>query len=217
MSLIIIIICSALSGSFCCIFSFMCTVSRMYYSTSGYSSSSRYNNDDNGREQTFYDEFRPRPGDSRPRSVDIRPKLAVQNRIRTTPFVAQREVDTRFVKSSPPPVEDDETNYRAMLEELNPSSTFLVELPFSGNGNLYQVRTTISNEVFYGRAETEEEAIAKCCKKATRFILQRDLNSTMVEKVRTYCYPSLWLFQKQNQSWPSYVLGELKYFLQFRY
>lgn len=78
-----------------------------------------------------------------------------------------------------------------MLEELNPSSTFLVELPFSGNGNLYQVRTTISNEVFYGRAETEEEAVAKCCKKATRFILQRDLNSNMMEKVTpqkpTFC------------------------------
>ena len=80
--------------------------------------------------------------------------------------------------------EDDATDYRALLEELYPSATFSVELPYTGNGNLYQVRMTVYDEIFYGRAGTEEDAVTKCCKKATRCVLQRDMNSNhILEKV----------------------------------
>jgi hypothetical protein len=73
-----------------------------------------------------------------------------------------------------------------MLENLYPSATFSVELPFAGNGNLFQVRTTVNSEVFYGRATTEDEAVSKCCKKATRFILQRDATSNVASKVEFF-------------------------------
>ena len=53
-----------------------------------------------------------------------------------------------------------------------------MELPFQGNGFLYQVRTTVNGLVFYGRAATEEEAVVKCCKKAIGHIdQQRDKNA----------------------------------------
>ena len=37
---------------------------------------------------------------------------------------------------------------------------------------MFQVRTVISDETFIGRASTMEEALAKCCKKAVKFIRQ---------------------------------------------
>ena len=60
---------------------------------------------------------------------------------------------------------DPEPDFRELMEKLMPSATFMVELPFAGNGNLFQARTTVFSEVFYGRAETEDEAVKKCCKK----------------------------------------------------
>lgn len=48
----------------------------------------------------------------------------------------------------------------------------LVELPYPGNGNVFQVRTTIGEEVFIGRDLQRPQAIEKCCKKAIRFIKQ---------------------------------------------
>lgn len=62
--------------------------------------------------------------------------------------------------------------FRKQLEELIPSVTLSVEMPFPGNGNLYQVRTTVSDLIFYGRASTEDEAVVKCCKKAVAHIQQ---------------------------------------------
>ena len=70
-----------------------------------------------------------------------------------------------------------EAQFRRRLEEAIPSATLSVELPFQGNGFLYQVRTTVNGLVFYGRAATEEEAVVKCCKKAIGHIdQQRDKN-----------------------------------------
>ena len=47
-----------------------------------------------------------------------------------------------------------------------------VELPYPGNGNVFQVRTTIGEEIFIGRDLQRPQAIEKCCKKAIRFIKQ---------------------------------------------
>jgi len=58
------------------------------------------------------------------------------------------------------------------LTDLNPSGTISVELPFQGNGFLYQARTAVSGVVFYGRSSVEDEAVVKCCKKAINHILQ---------------------------------------------
>ncbi|TRY70366.1 hypothetical protein TCAL_05452 [Tigriopus californicus] len=63
-------------------------------------------------------------------------------------------------------------DFKVQLQELHPSAQLRVELPFDNNGNMYQVRTVVSEEVFIGRATTEEEAIDKCCRKAVRFIKQ---------------------------------------------
>jgi len=71
-----------------------------------------------------------------------------------------------------PPAEDEDTDYQAELELLHPSAEISVELPFKGNGNMFQVRTVVSDETFIGRASTMEEALAKCCKKAVKFIRQ---------------------------------------------
>jgi hypothetical protein len=99
-------------------------------------------------------------------------------------------------------VDDEESDYRAMLENLYPSATFSVELPFAGNGNLFQVRTTVNSEVFYGRATTEDEAVSKCCKKATRFILQRDATSNVASKVELFI-PHLYFSSTIPLSHPS--------------
>ena len=45
-----------------------------------------------------------------------------------------------------------------------------VELPTKGNGDKFQVRVLVSNEVFIGRGETPIEATEKCCLKAVKFI-----------------------------------------------
>ena len=54
--------------------------------------------------------------------------------------------------SGAPPVlsmnDDDGCDYQAELEKLLPSAELSVELPFQGNGNMYQIRTTLSGEVF---------------------------------------------------------------------
>ena len=64
-------------------------------------------------------------------------------------------------------------DFRAQLEELNPNVTLSVELPHNGNGNLFQARTTISDGlIFYGRADSEEEAILKCCQKAVKHLVK---------------------------------------------
>ena len=62
-------------------------------------------------------------------------------------------------------------DFRVLLEKLHPNVSLSVELPHSGNGNLFQVRTTLSDGlIFYGRAEMEEEAILKCCQKAVKHL-----------------------------------------------
>jgi len=73
-----------------------------------------------------------------------------------------------------PVTEDDgnATDYQAELEMLYPSAEVSVELPFKGNGNMFQVRTVISDETFIGRGPNMEEAMSKCCKKAVKFIRQ---------------------------------------------
>lgn len=65
-----------------------------------------------------------------------------------------------------------EDDFKVQLLKLHPAAQLRVELPFENNGNMYQVRTVVSEEVFIGRATTEEEAIEKCCRKAVRFIKQ---------------------------------------------
>ena len=68
-------------------------------------------------------------------------------------------------------------DYRRKLEQLNPNVTLSVELPHAGNGDLYQVRTTIADGlIFYGRATTEEEAIVKCCQKAVKHLMKNNNN-----------------------------------------
>merc|ERR1712080_8491 len=67
---------------------------------------------------------------------------------------------------------ENNTNLRRQLEELYPSGSLSIELPSAGNGNLYQVRTTIYSEIFYGRSLSEREAIDKCCQKAIKHINQ---------------------------------------------
>ena len=64
---------------------------------------------------------------------------------------------------------------RQKLEKLNPNVTLSVELPHNGNGNLYQARTTISDGlIFYGRGESEEDAIIKCCQKAVKHLMRNN-------------------------------------------
>lgn len=61
------------------------------------------------------------------------------------------------------------------LEQLNPNASLSVELPHSGNGGLYQARTTISDGlVFYGRAESEDEAVMRCCQKAVKHLIKNN-------------------------------------------
>lgn len=69
--------------------------------------------------------------------------------------------------------------FQAELEMLHPSAEISVELPFKGNGNMFQVRTVVSEETFIGRASTMEEALAKCCKKAVKFIRQGRIQSSI--------------------------------------
>ena len=62
-------------------------------------------------------------------------------------------------------------DFRSKLEEMCPNVTLSVELPHNGNGNVYQARTTLAEGlIFYGRAETEEDAILKCCSKAVKHL-----------------------------------------------
>ena len=62
-------------------------------------------------------------------------------------------------------------DFRVQLEKLHPNVSLSVELPHNGNGNLFQVRTTLSDGlIFYGRAELEDEAILKCCQKAVKHL-----------------------------------------------
>ena len=62
-------------------------------------------------------------------------------------------------------------NLREKLEKLNPNATLSVELPHKGNGNLYQARTTTSDGlIFYGRGDSEEDAMIKCCQKAVKHL-----------------------------------------------
>jgi len=62
-------------------------------------------------------------------------------------------------------------NLREKLERLNPNATLSVELPHKGNGNLYQARTTTSDGlIFYGRGDSEEDAMIKCCQKAVKHL-----------------------------------------------
>ena len=118
---------------------------------------------------TSYDE--PRPYSNRPRLVDMRSERAPP---RFADPRLSRPSEARNLVSQA--VDDDagpEPDYHALLTKLCPTHTFSVEMPYAGNGNLFQVRTTILGEVFFGRADTEEEAIVKCCKKATKFVLQQ--------------------------------------------
>ena len=76
-------------------------------------------------------------------------------------------------------------DYRRKLEQLSPNVTLTVELPHSGNGDLYQVRTTIAGGViFYGRASSEDEAILKCCQKAVKHLMKNNNNNVEVEEYR---------------------------------
>ncbi len=81
--------------------------------------------------------------------------------------------------SPPPPDEDEKQSDKAEEEvqtpreelwRLSPSAVLSVEEPSGGNGNVYQVRTTVGDEVFIGRGVTEAEATEKCCRKAVKFI-----------------------------------------------
>ena len=73
-------------------------------------------------------------------------------------------------------------DFRRKLEELNPNVSLSVELPHSGNGDLYQVRTTIADGlIFYGRATTEDEAIIKCCQKAVKHLMKNNNNNVEEE------------------------------------
>ena len=73
-------------------------------------------------------------------------------------------------------------DYRRKLEQLNPNVTLSVELPHQGNGDLFQVRTTIADGlIFYGRATTEDEAILKCCQKAVKHLLKNNNNINVSE------------------------------------
>jgi hypothetical protein len=78
-------------------------------------------------------------------------------------------------------------NFRQQLEDLNPNVSLSVELPNNGNGNLFQARTTVAEGViFYGRADTEEEAILKCCQKAVKHLVKNnDLNSNYAPNAPT--------------------------------
>ncbi len=80
----------------------------------------------------------------------------------------------------------DEENSRRHLEALVPNVTFSVELPHNGNGNLYQARTTVSEGlIFYGRADSEESAILKCCQKAVKHLMKsEDLRSKQSQASR---------------------------------
>ena len=73
-------------------------------------------------------------------------------------------------------------DFRRKLEQLNPNVTLSVELPHQGNGDLFQVRTTIADGlIFYGRATTEDEAILKCCQKAVKHLLKNNNNINVSE------------------------------------
>jgi hypothetical protein len=95
-------------------------------------------------------------------------------------------------------------DYFSLLTSLYPSMSLSVELPTSGSGNLYQVRTAVlvsyfrsaekfvsafhrvpclKDVVFFGRAETEEEAVARCCKKAATFLEQKSAKARPSERV----------------------------------
>ena len=66
-------------------------------------------------------------------------------------------------------------DFQQKLEELNPNVTLSVELPHNGNGNLYQARTTVTDGViFYGRGDSEEDAIIKCCQKAVKHLMKNN-------------------------------------------
>ena len=128
-------------------------------------------------EVASYDE--PRPYGNRPRLVDKRPvSLADPRSSRFADPWLEEQRPSRLPEARKPiePTVDDigaEPDYRALLTKLAPAHTFSVEMPYAGNGNLFQVRTSILGEVFFGRADTEDEAIVKCCKKATKFVLQQ--------------------------------------------
>jgi hypothetical protein len=101
---------------------------------------------------------------------------------------------------------ESEPDFRTQLEKLHPSATFLVELPFAGNGNLYQVRTTIFDEVFFGRAVTEEEAVSRCCKKAAKFILQQREDSDRNGNNKASFFFFFFFFQTELFSWSTTLL-----------
>ena len=67
---------------------------------------------------------------------------------------------------------EEEIDYQAELEMLRPEAKLSVELPFKGNGNMFQVRTEVSGETFIGRGCSVDEAVEKCCKKTVKFIRQ---------------------------------------------
>ena len=73
-------------------------------------------------------------------------------------------------------------DFRQKLEKLNPNVTLSVELPHNGNGNLYQARTTISDGlIFYGRGDSEEDAIIKCCQKAVKHLMKNDSTTDQLD------------------------------------
>ena len=73
-------------------------------------------------------------------------------------------------------------DFRQKLEKLNPNVTLSVELPHNGNGNLYQARTTIADGlIFYGRGDSEEDAIIKCCQKAVKHLMKNDSTTDQLD------------------------------------
>ena len=81
-------------------------------------------------------------------------------------------------------------NFRVQLEQLAPNVSLSVELPHNGNGNLYQARTTLEDGlIFYGRAETEDDAVLKCCQKAVKH-LQKSQDNWNANNNRNYANSS---------------------------
>ncbi len=73
------------------------------------------------------------------------------------PFTSSREV------------KEDEVDPVSQMRSLLPSAELKTEPPSDGNGNAYQVRTTLAGEAFIGRGPDEAEAKEKCCRKVVRF------------------------------------------------
>ena len=96
-------------------------------------------------------------------------------------------------------------DFRQKLEKLNPNVTLSVELPHNGNGNLYQARTTIADGlIFYGRGDSEEDAIIKCCQKAVKHLMKNDSTTDQLDNHSQGKYVSRMYFPRINELFSSF-------------